>query len=144
MKTIRHLIDLKQGISRLQISNFLKKILLHQSALHGICSLRHYTFCIAISHTVSHMLQLMEVEKFGMQHVTFYLFSRGIEKLSSLEISNFWPTLPLFVHVRFTCTHPRKYVHFTELHPCLKKVWWFLWIFGWKMEEWKEKRSKFL
>ena len=121
MKTIRHSTHLKQGISRVQISNFLKKILLHQNALHGICFLRRYTFCIAISHTVSYMLQLIEVERFGMQHVTFYLFCRGIEKVRSLEISNFWPTPPLFVPVRFTCTHPPTYVHFTELHPCLKK-----------------------
>ena len=121
MKTIRHPIHLKQGISRVQISSFLKKILLHQNALHETCSLRRYTFCIAISHTVRYMLQLIEVERFGMQHVTFYLFCRGIKKVGSLEISNFWSTPPLFVPVRFTCTHPPTYVHFIELQPCLKK-----------------------
>ena len=121
MKTIRHPIHLKQGISRVQISKFLKNILLHQNVLHGICFLRHYTFCTALSHTGSYMLQLIEVERFGMQHVTFYLFCRGIEKVSSLEISNFWSTLPMFVPVRFTCTHSLTHVHFTELHPIFLK-----------------------
>ena len=121
MKTVRHPIHSQQGISGVQISSFVKKILLHQNALHGICFLRRYTFCIAISHTVSYMLQLIEVERFGMQHVTFYLFCRGINRVRSLEISNIRLTPPLFVPVCFTCTHPPKYIHFTELHPCLKK-----------------------
>ena len=144
MKTIRHPIHLKQGISRVQISNFLTKILLYQNALHGICFLRRYTFCIAISHTVSYMLQLIEAERFVMQHVTFYLFCRSIEKVRSLEFSNFWPIPPLFAPVRFRCTHPPTYFHFTELHPCLKKSLAILWIFEWKTEEWKEKRVNFL
>ena len=121
MKTVRHPIHSQQGISRVQISSFVKKILLHQNALHGICFLRRYTFCIAISHTVSYMLQLIEAERFVMQHITFYLFCRSIEKVRSLEISNVWPIPPLFVPVRFRCTHPPTYFHFTELHPCLKK-----------------------
>ena len=143
MNNIRHPIHLKQGISRVQISKFLKNILLHQNALHGICFLRHYTFCTALWYTGSYMLELIEVERFGMQHITFYLFCRGTEKVRSLKISNFWPTPPLFVPVRFTCTHLPTYIHITELHPCLTKSSAIFMNF--RMKNWgvKEKRIKF-
>ena len=79
---------------------FLKKNILHQIVLHGACFLRCCTFCVALSHTVIYTLQLIDVNRFGMQRSTFNLFYEGIEKVHLFKTSNFWPPF----HVRFTNT----------------------------------------
>ena len=69
-----------------------------------------------------------------------------IHKVRLLKTSSIWPSPPLFVPVRFTCT-PSTYVRFSELtiRPPNSLLWnkvlRRLWIFEWKIGEWKERRE---
>ena len=100
----------------------------------------HYLVCFAIYY------RLFFSEKLWTSGLFRPLLIRVIQKVCSLETSNFWPTPPLFIPVHFTCTPYQRMVRTScalVSYSLSKKVPQHLWIFEWKIREWKERKVFF-